>query len=268
MDGAVLHHGEFYGIRDAARATRGDALSIKTAHEAISVERHMHEDAHFVLLLDGHYLSSARGAGHLYAEPALIYNPAGTTHRDTFPERSGRFLGISLADDCIAEVAALGPTVEQPERIWDPAALALANRIAGEIVGEPCDFTLECRCLELVSTLIRNLRDERRPPCWLRTAREQLHDRAYEQLTVGEIAGATGVHPVHLARAFRRFYGCSPGDYVRRIRVERAALLIRSTSAPLAQVAQASGFVDQSHMTRAFTRNMRITPGAYRQRHA
>jgi AraC family transcriptional regulator len=268
MAGAVLHHGEFFGVRDAARETRGYSLSIKTAHEAISVERHTHEDAHFVLLLDGHYLSSARGAGHIYAEPALIYNPAGTTHRDTFPERSGRFLGISLAGERLAEIAAVGPTVEEPERIWDPAALALANRIARGILDEPSDFALECQCLQLVSILVLSLRDERRPPRWLRAAREQLHDRANEELTVGEIAGVTGVHPVYLARAFRRFYGCSPGDYVRRIRIERAAHLIRSTSMPLAQVALVAGFVDQSHMTRVFARGLRITPAAYRRRHA
>ncbi len=268
MAGVVLHHGEFYGIPDAARETRGYSLSIKTAHEAISVERHTHEDAHFVFLLDGHYLSSARGAGHIYAEPALIYNPPGTTHRDTFPERAGRFLGISFASERLADVAALGPTAEEPERIWAPSALALANRIARGILDEPSDFALECQSLELVSILIRSLPDERRPPRWLRTAREQLHDRAHEELRIAEIAGATGVHPVHLARAFRRFYGCSPGDYVRRIRIERAARLLRNTSVPLAEVAQTAGFVDQSHMTRAFARCLRITPAVYRRRHA
>ena len=59
--------------------------------------------------------------------------------------------------------------------------------------------------------------------------------------------------------------GESPGDYVRRIRIERAARLLRSTSIPLAQVAQAAGFVDQSHMTRVFARQFGFTPGAWRR---
>src|ERR1700710_718093 len=93
--GSLLRHGEFFGTREVRRETAGFALTIAVADPRRPVARHTHEDAHFILLLDGHYLSSARGAGHLHAEPALIYNPPGTTHQDTFPDCSGRFVGIS-----------------------------------------------------------------------------------------------------------------------------------------------------------------------------
>jgi AraC family transcriptional regulator len=85
---------------------------------------------------------------------------------------------------------------------------------------------------------------------------------------VAEIARAVGVHPVHLARAFRRFFGCSPAHYLRRVRIERAARMIRSSSHPLAEIAATCGFVDQSHLTRAFTRSLGTSPAAYRRRHA
>ena len=81
---STLQHGEFFGTREQRRDVAGFSLSIASADPARPVARHTHEDAHFILLLDGHYLSSARGAGHLHAEPALIYNPPGTTHRDHF----------------------------------------------------------------------------------------------------------------------------------------------------------------------------------------
>ncbi|HEV7557819.1 MAG TPA: hypothetical protein VGO00_20275, partial [Kofleriaceae bacterium] len=78
----LLHHGEFFGLRETRREVEGFSLAIAAADPHHGVETHTHEDAHFILLLDGHYLSAARGAGHLHAEPALIYNPPGTTHRD------------------------------------------------------------------------------------------------------------------------------------------------------------------------------------------
>jgi AraC family transcriptional regulator len=84
---------------------------------------------------------------------------------------------------------------------------------------------------------------------------------------MGDIAHDAGVHPVHLARQFRRYFGCAPADYVRQRRVELAALLVRTTPRPLAEIAYACGFVDQSHLNRAFVKTFATSPAAYRRRH-
>ena len=254
-----LSHGEFFGTHETTRQLAGFALSIRSADPHHGVERHTHDDAHFILLLDGHYLSAARGAGHLHAEPALIYNPPGTTHQDTFPERCGRFVGISVAD------ATLLPA-EGALRIWEPVALELAHRLADATTHEAPGLAIEALCLELVGVFTRASRD-RSPPRWLATARELLHDRACDELTMTGIARDAGVHPVYLARAFRRYFGCTPAEYVRRCRVERAAMLVRTTARPLAEIAFACGFVDQSHFTRAFAKSLATSPGAYRRRY-
>jgi carbonic anhydrase len=52
------------------------------------------------------------------------------------------------------------------------------------------------------------------PPRWLAVARELLDDHCGEAVRVAERARAAGVHPVHLARVFRRYLGCTPGDYL------------------------------------------------------
>lgn len=268
MDNALLRHGEFFGYPETQREVAGFALSIKTADRTVAVERHTHEDAHFILLLDGHYLSTARGAGHLHAEPALIYNPPGTTHRDTFPDRAGRFAGVSVSRERLAEASELGAPLVEAERIWEPAALEQAQRIAALVARAAPALAVEATCLELIGALVRGIRDERRPPRWLRRAREQLHDRAHDSLTVGEIARDASVHPVHLARAFRRFFGCTPAGYVRQVRVERAARMLRMTAHPIAEIAMVCGFVDQSHLNRAFARILGTSPAAYRRRYA
>jgi AraC family transcriptional regulator len=72
---------------------------------------------------------------------------------------------------------------------------------------------------------------------------------------------------VHLARTFRRFYGCTPADYLCRQRLEQAALLLRTTAQPLAEVALQCHFTDQSHLTHAFARTFAMSPGAYRRLH-
>ena len=267
MTPASRSHGEFYGAREHRRDVAGFSLSIASADPTRPVARHTHEDAHFILLLDGHYLSSARGAGHLHAEPALIYNPPGTTHRDTFPEARGRFAGVSVSAARFAEVSQVAAPGEAAIRMWDPRSLDAVHRIARGVAhgGEP--LGLEALCLELVGAFARTQALERRPPRWLARARELLHDRACEELTMATIAGEVGVHPVYLARVFRRFFGETPADHVRRCRIERAAALVRGTARPLAEIAAVCGFVDQSHFTRAFARTFATSPGRYRSRY-
>ena len=262
-----LHHGEFFGKREVHRAAGGFALSVAAADPARPVERHTHEEAHFILLLDGHYFSSARGAGHLHAEPALIYNPPGTTHRDTFPDCHGRFLGLSVSARRIEELRDIARPAEAAIRLWDPSALALSHRIARSVAHGDDDLHLESLCLELLGAFERDVRSASRPPPWLITAREALHDRASRPITVAGVAREAGVHPVHLARTFRRFFGCTPGEYLRNRRIEQAALLARVTERPLAEIALDCGFFDQSHLTRAFARVFGVSPAAYRRRY-
>jgi AraC family transcriptional regulator len=61
---------------------------------------------------------------------------------------------------------------------------------------------------------------------------------------LAELAHQADVHPVYLARAFRRHYGCSPGTYLRRCRMDRAIDLLGDTGLSVAEVAANCGFVD------------------------
>jgi len=79
------------------------------------------------------------------------------------------------------------------------------------------------------------------------------------------VAGAVGVHPVHLARAFRLHYGAPVGAYQRGLRLSWAAGMLADGDDEIAQIALRAGFFDQSHFTRAFKRQFGFTPAAYRQ---
>ncbi len=101
-------------------------------------------------------------------------------------------------------------------------------------------------------------------PRWLADARSYLHDPG-QVGSLSELATAVGVHPVTLARGFRKAYGCSVGAYLRWLRVARAAHELTETDAPLAEIALAAGFADQSHFSNVFRREMGLSPSAFRR---
>jgi len=262
--------GEFYGDLDWTSA-RGswEVRSLAASGREDDVDTHTHEEAHFVLVLSGLYVSSARGAPRFAPSPFLVFNPAGTTHRDRFMDGVGAFVTLSLKTAALAAAPDfhIGAT---PVALRERGAIAAALRIAREVRGPGADTgAVEGAVWELVSDAGAPRPAKSGPtPAWARAAFEAVMDRAAEGgLSVSAIAADAGVHPVHLARVFRRAWGCSPGELLRWRRTEEASRLILRTPLPAAEIAAAVGFVDQSHMTRAFRATFGLTPGAWRRAH-
>jgi AraC family transcriptional regulator len=268
-----LPFGTFYGRVNCRWKAAGLDVAVLNADPNRVVERHSHDEAHFVLVLDGLYMSSAAGADAISSGTALIFNPAGTTHRDTFIARTrrveGRFLTLSIAASLIEAPDAGLRLPSTATAIRDPGSIAIAQRIVRECLMHPTEHALERESLAVaLLSAIGQPRDLQAatPPGWLTSAREQLDDRCGDNVTMAEVAQAAGVHPVHLARVFRRYLGCTPGEYLRQRRLERSRTLLRETTRPLAAIALSCGYTDQSHFANAFKRDTHQTPGAYRRR--
>lgn len=250
---------EFWGEGPSHRETGDFSFHCLTANVPEEVQRHTHDEPHFVLVLAGGYMSTARGSPTISSTPLLVFNPAGTTHRDRFFGGKGRFLAVSggkIEDETDAVV------VNQPYALWT------ARAIAAELQSHWSPLLAEARALQLISLVQRPSSDEAThataPPAWLKLAVEMIFTSDDTSLSVTRIATEVGVHPVHLARVFRLYLGCAPGEYLRGRRLERAASLLGSGLASLADISADVGFCDQAHMTRAFRRWLGATPGAIR----
>jgi AraC family transcriptional regulator len=102
-------------------------------------------------------------------------------------------------------------------------------------------------------------------PRWLGEAEEFLRSNFSEPFDLGDLAKVVGVHPVHLARVFRRQKGCTIGEYVRHLRLDFAQRQLSETENSLSDIAAAAGFADHSHLTRTFKRYLGLTPSKYRK---
>jgi len=106
-------------------------------------------------------------------------------------------------------------------------------------------------------------RAARRDPA-LRRACELLHDELAGNVTLDELATAAGVSRHRLARLFRSAYGLPPHRFQLARRIQAARRLLER-GVDIAEVAQATGFFDQSHLHRHFRRTLGMTPARYAQ---
>jgi transcriptional regulator GlxA family with amidase domain len=85
-----------------------------------------------------------------------------------------------------------------------------------------------------------------------------------EAVTVDKVARAVDLSASHLAHAFREQTGLSVLEFLGRLRVEVAKILLVTTDAKLADVATLTGFFDAGHLARVFRRRAGASPGSYR----
>jgi AraC family transcriptional regulator len=257
----------FFGDLHLRRALDGITLSHRTASvQPEGVEMHTHLEAHFVLVTGGRYVSTASGEAH--PRSMLIYNPRGTTHRDHFLRGRGAFFTVSISDGRFADLLDVA-TPHVAVHLSSDRSCGLAVGLLMECARWDANSSLkaESLCAELLSTTARTQAAAGRlPPKWLRTACELIQDRPGDTFGVGRVAKEVGVHPAHLARTFRAFLGCTPGDLLRARRLELAATALVMSRRPLANIALDTGFSDQAQFTKAFRRTYGIPPGAYRHR--
>ncbi|WP_396595589.1 AraC family transcriptional regulator [Brevundimonas sp. R86498] len=260
-----LPSGTFLGHRSTTASVVGFKAGLwRASVPPENVHTHTHEDAHFVLAVDGGYQSLAHDrltpAGHGFGPGALIWNPPGIEHRDSFETVGGRFLSVSF-------MPPKGAARGEPSRLRHPVAEAAARRLVGAVSGHKDGdaIKLEGLLLDMAAAVLSPAElDEDPAPEWLLRADQALRDLCRQPgLEVQDLARIVGVHPVSLARRYRRHFGISPATAIRRARVDRAVGDL-AVGMDLAELAARGGYADQSHLTREFRALYGLTPGRYR----
>jgi AraC family transcriptional regulator len=229
---------------------------------------HTHPGPTLCFVYAGAFTETFTGATLNCTPGTLKITPAAERHCNQFGREDTHGL---LVEAEASRVESLGPyaaVLGERASFRDEGLAVLAWRIAGELRRRDtaAPLAIEGLLLELIAGAAREreLRLTGTLPRWLADARSYLHDPGGVG-SLSELAAVVGVHPVTLSRGFRKAYGCSVGTYLRRLRVARAARELAETDAPLAEIALAAGFADQSHFSNVFRRETGLPPSAFRR---
>jgi AraC-like DNA-binding protein len=99
----------------------------------------------------------------------------------------------------------------------------------------------------------------------LATAIRYIEQHCREPLSVTRVAREAGLSRAHFSELFRTAYGVTFSEHLRRVRLNTATSLLRTTSLNATQVAERSGFASVTHFHRAFKQHTGRTPKKYRE---
>jgi AraC-like DNA-binding protein len=111
-------------------------------------------------------------------------------------------------------------------------------------------------------------KSSKKVPSWARELKEIIQDQIDTNLTLTlkEISQSLNVHPSYLSREFYKYFdNLTFGDYIRKLRIEKAIELLKDSKHSLAEIACLTGFSDQSHFNRIFKGQIGENPSVYRK---
>ena len=272
----LMHH------RSALMLTSLPGVVVTTTESERCFPRHWHGTYGLGVVDFGAQRSlSGRGTVEAFAGQVITHNPCEV--HDGHPIGGGRRWRMFHIEQT-AMLRLLGTQTvagrEWAAPVFDHPAIRAAVRRAfgalesagfeGDIIHGATQAYLEEALLIAVGrvfqpqTLTDSLsRSEGRPPGALSRVMERLADQYASSPSLDELAALAGTSRYSLVRQFGRCYGLPPMAWLQQLRLERARAAIANGS-PLAEVAMACGFSDQSHLTRLFTRQFGHTPGVLR----
>ena len=165
---------------------------------------------------------------------------------------------LTLADRTYFEHERIGPLCEGLAAMsWDgPDALLRANEVTHETLSH----------LLLSQSMPRPLQRVRGglAPAVRRRLADFIEANLARQISLGMLAELACMSEYHLARMFRISFGMPPSAWVAQRRIEHARRLLKTTSQPLQQIADACGYADLSHFSHRFRDSVGAPPSRYR----
>ncbi|NEU07014.1 helix-turn-helix domain-containing protein [Flavihumibacter sp. R14] len=128
---------------------------------------------------------------------------------------------------------------------------------------------VENQFLNIYNQYVQEKRDSRKTmPPWAKELKNIIQDQIDINMTLSlkDVSEEVNVHPAYISRTFsKHFDNLSFGDYIRKLRIEKAIKLIGSGNHTLSEIAFLTGFSDQSHFTRIFKRYTGRSPAVYKK---
>jgi AraC family transcriptional regulator len=263
----TLHKGQFLGNIEHWRQDEGLTISV-TSYQSRDREAdllHYHDHPNLYFILDGGSVEKRRASEAEHTAGSLLFYHAGEVHQNIRKGFNARSINMEvdrsfLQAAGIAEAGLERATLESPD-----AKLLVLSMYRELMAADPFSgISMQLLMLDLLHRS-GNTKQYTSWPAWVKNVHGLLNDRWNETLSLEELAVAAGVNPITISKHFPLYFSCTLGEYMRKLKIDKALTLVKATSLPLAAIAYECGFADQSHFIRLFKKHTGFLPARFRK---
>lgn len=192
---------------------------------------------------------------------AMIVRGADTDRHDLAPQASGLWAisaGLAYNNPDDDELLKKGMMIYDALYSWAKHLQKIKH------TQNPVEHLL----LDVYHKFLKQQSGSKKIPAWANELKEIIQDQIDTNLSLSlkQVSESLQVHPAYLSREFSKYFdNLSFGDYIRKLRIEKAIQLLADSKYSLTEIAYLTGFSDQSHFTRIFRKQTGKNPSSYRK---
>ena len=231
---------------------------------------HEHTSPFFTYVLRGNYVEQEGGVSRECGRGAVIFHRPNETHANVVGPQGTASLNVEIGAEAWREITAdMVPARDIVGRALFGNVEWLALAVWREFHKDDSasrlglDESVAMLCGAVRTSIARGVFE---PHTRLDRCTEYLRARPTVTPRLAEVADVAGVHPMHLSKLFRKRFGYSMGEFLRRQRIAWACEQLARDAGTISSIAARAGFSDHAHFTRTFRRIAGCSPSWYRHR--
>lgn len=249
-----LNKGQYVGNLTSLRCGNGIIASAAVAYvgEKGMDVAHRHENPFICLALEGGSIEKISRRSEERVAGDTTFCGAGEIHQVFIRTYSSKTVAFELENSFLLENEISESDIRSAVGQHPGAVKHKILRMYKELLTND-DFTdssIQMILLSLIEDARKTSRQKK--PLWVTRLYDLLNDRWNEQITLQELASALNVHPITVSKYFAKYFSCTLGEYMRRLKIGKSISLIKNSQLSLTETAFYCGFADQSHFTRNF----------------
>jgi AraC family transcriptional regulator len=251
IESPLLQTGQYSGAVVSLRNLDG-LIAGTTVYEkdSFNQEFHYHENPHLTFILQGGNIENRKGKSRNLEVGDVVFYHSGEWHQTLPAAELSKNINLEIEGSFlktfnISENALNNAVGDNPDSKF------LLLRIHRELQTNDDLMAASIQML-LLSVIDHSNQLSNYKPEWIIRLTELLRDQWNQSHSLMDLSLLLQIHPVTISRYFSKYFGCTLGEYARKIKIEKSIPLIKNGQYTLTEIALECGFFDQSHFTRNF----------------
>lgn len=233
--------------------------------QQVSENWHSHQNAHITLFLTGGTIEKRKHKTQAVHPGSILFYHSDEIHLNTktlFPSKN---INIEFNDNFLQQHIISEDQLQACTANVDKAKLVILKIYKETIIND--EFSSDS-----INMLLSDYATDKnfalgfsRQPQWVSSLFELLNDCWQESPSLENLSKTLNINPITISKYFPKHFGCTYGEYMRRLKISRAIDLVQQTPYSLTEIALQCGFADQSHFIRTFKEQTRFLPKEFRK---
>ena len=255
-----LKTGEFFGTH-YQKSTFEHITATDTEYTHSKVDWHYHENPYFTYLLQGKLFEANKKEAYYLEAGDLLFHNWQDAHYNVKPPDFTRGFHIELNQAWFSDFDIRIDDFEGSLNLKNPVIKNSMNQIFVESkIKDQCSkLSIDSHLINIFTTIDDTATRRSKKPVWVDKLKALLYEESIDYSLKG-LSARLDIHPVHLSRAFNRYFGTSLGNYIRLLKINKAFYLLLTKQYSLTEICYACDFYDQSHFITNFKKVYGQTP--------